>query len=278
MVQYSGKDYKYVQEALQYLEKFTPHHLRVFSFATSDYHFGHKLPFHYDRCHVEFHSHSLYQDPVKAQIVFDSSNYTFPPDIIFLNPAALPNVEPQAWLPTDWDITAKTCLVEWLQHIEELLFQGTSRKLSVPDIMAVDSEEDRSESLSVRTGASVEPVRSPSHGTVTRRVSNSGSHPSSILPHAEMVEFRRSFIQQCLMQYNDHVIRYDDKEFFSISLYLTVKIPSDLFQELQEYHCQAVQQRPEPKVAKARQEAPVIVSRKKIVTGHLDGSYFFFFL
>ncbi|KAL7323959.1 hypothetical protein PS15p_210542 [Mucor circinelloides] len=94
-------------------------HVIVTKKLTSHYDYGMKEPCIRDRIRI---SMGLTTKDIHCQVVFDSSNYYSPPDIIFDKSVIITEVfdveEQSALLPSDsWDLTNENCLYNWLEDM-----------------------------------------------------------------------------------------------------------------------------------------------------------------
>ncbi|EPB84821.1 hypothetical protein HMPREF1544_08391 [Mucor circinelloides 1006PhL] len=94
-------------------------HVIVTKKLTSHYDYGMKEPCIRDRFRI---SMGLTTKDIHCQVVFDSSNYYTPPDIIFDKSVIITEVfdveEQSALLPSDdWDLANENCLYNWLEDM-----------------------------------------------------------------------------------------------------------------------------------------------------------------
>ncbi|KAI7859426.1 hypothetical protein BDC45DRAFT_564234 [Circinella umbellata] len=115
--------YPMLQKALQYLDDNRIPGVHIISGHTSDPFFGQGKSRQYDRLDIHF-SYQNNRTKVPCQVVFDSSDYTFSPDII-INPTwqAFSN---EKLLLLEWEIEDPKCLQQWLSslwiHFNQMLF------------------------------------------------------------------------------------------------------------------------------------------------------------
>ncbi|KAL9542451.1 hypothetical protein MBANPS3_008609 [Mucor bainieri] len=94
-------------------------HIHVAKELTSHYNYGTEKPFIRDRFRIGM---GLKAKDIRCQVVFDSSNYYSPPDIIFDKSVIVSEVfdveEQAALLPTDdWDLKNEDCLYNWFEKL-----------------------------------------------------------------------------------------------------------------------------------------------------------------
>lgn len=97
----------------------TLQHVHVTQELSSHYNYGTEEPYIRDRFRIEM---GLKAKDICCQVVLDSSNYYFPPDIIF-NPSVIINdvfdiEELSALLPAgNWDLKNESCLYDWFESL-----------------------------------------------------------------------------------------------------------------------------------------------------------------
>ncbi|KAI9497624.1 hypothetical protein BDB00DRAFT_584125 [Zychaea mexicana] len=230
------------------------------------------------------------------RVLFDSSDYSFPPDLI-MDPVWHQFSTPDVF-PLEWCLDDPRCVHHWLST----LWGNLNQKL-----FGVKDNEERDELCSYQS-ASAPPVRTPTSvhqsapSPAPRREREQQEHeqPRSYEPSisssqnlsesaintfsdgiysshelrqeltlvetdsAMEVEYqspfeRRAFIEQWISDMPDQVIRFDAEDFASIVLYMTVRIPDVIWNELAVHHQRALMELQGKKVSKAKDTAPAIV-------------------
>ncbi|KAJ8662730.1 hypothetical protein O0I10_001694 [Lichtheimia ornata] len=264
--------YPKVAAAIQYLSEHAIPGITILGHHHSDHCYG---QIHHsarqDRINVRF---QYYGQIVDGQVIFDSSDYAFAPDILFDPNAPLISNDDARLLPIAWHIGDSACLHDWLQFVRQKIFNippeiNTQQDTTSDDLMEVDGEK-RSPHLDETTSASVV-VNETEAKTSTVAAEEADmvvdlpevrqepipiSSPSPPEPAPKVT--RKAFIEHWVKEMPNHVIRYDTD---SIVLYLTVKIPPSIWEEMQPYHRQSVDALAgcAVKISKPRDTAPCLV-------------------
>ncbi|RCH83560.1 hypothetical protein CU098_006549 [Rhizopus stolonifer] len=206
-----------------------------------------KLTCHYsfEKEHIEDRFDICIADKIDCQIVFDSSNYRFPPDLIFRNRHVkeLFDVDDVASLLPDkeWNINDEDCLYDWFERIlttvkQDALQQDTRKKRSTldPDADHVskrrkpampDLSDDEKDVFQKKSSCKLDnyPIFTIKQSTTSERKSNMDS--CVIPPNA--IQKRKECVMMWIKKFRDQIIRYDPVEFRHFTLYLNFKIAQD---------------------------------------------------
>ncbi|KAG0188172.1 hypothetical protein DFQ28_005293 [Apophysomyces sp. BC1034] len=248
--------YSHVAKAIQFFKDNTPLTLELTKAATSSYHYGSKLPFCDDRLDLTI----IYGDnqQLLCQVIFNSSDYSFPPDIV-VNDDRFDHSP--AWLPNQWDITDPSCLLSWLSDLQTKLDKAVRAEQTPPVTHATLCVLDSPELVP-------SPGRTSQEYHATKHESKY-SEPVDLMSDVESADendqdsqsfvCRRDFVQQWISDLPNHIMQYDIDSFLSVTLYLSVDIPTSLWDEMEKYRQLAIETKQYGKLSKARQLAPVIV-------------------
>ncbi|KAI9261488.1 hypothetical protein BDA99DRAFT_77516 [Phascolomyces articulosus] len=282
--------YSMLQVALKYLDENRISGVHIFSGQTSDPYYGQGKSRHYDRLDISF-SYQGDRAEVPCQIVFDSSDYEFPPDLI-IDPA-WQNFSSLETLPSEWHIDNPECIHEWLStlwlHFNQMLFGeeeydqlqssrectpvSTPAELPHPSLSAPAAfiEQQYQDLITSTRETSItsfsddreqQPSRShttqPEIMTIEDQSTSVEEYENTMdIEHRSPIE-RRAFIEQWISDMPNHVIRFDADQFSSIVLYMTVKIPDAIWSEMSMHH-QRLLNDCTTKVGKAKNTAPAVV-------------------
>ncbi|KAI7867788.1 hypothetical protein BDF14DRAFT_1799064 [Spinellus fusiger] len=240
--------YPHVIAAFEYANTHLPHCLIIEHLTEANSNTGLKRLYQ-DRFQVTFDRIDFGQ--VTAQIIFDASDYLFPPDITFTSDSPDTfSVDLKKLLPAStWDITQKNCLHDWLVVLWNHMYASTSSTSSENTEIAHSSGSSPLLDVDHKS----EDTKSP----WTRHRSREKS--MIVLDKADRFQLRKSFIKAWFEELPDHVMQCDASNYFYITLYITVSIPHKLRVQMREYQNRSYMKYMGQKVAKAHNSASVIV-------------------
>ncbi|KAI8142302.1 hypothetical protein BJV82DRAFT_616240 [Fennellomyces sp. T-0311] len=266
--------YELIHAALNHVAKNSVPGIEIFACASSDPYFGLKNPRHLDRLSVAFKFQGD-QVEIQCQILFDSSDYTFVPDII---------VDPEwhqlgvpALFPSEWPIHEEDCLRNWLTSIWKIFDHKIFGDELEEEYEEHDELQSSQSSIVPVTAATPTPEPLLTAGDAPDQVRPNVSYDTPILSFSDQEDTmeveerspleRRAFIEQWISTMPNHVIRFDAEHYESIALYLTVKIPDSIWREMQVHQQKSLLDlgdlaRGKGTVGKPKNSAPAIVQLK----------------
>ncbi|GAB5586296.1 hypothetical protein Unana1_01196 [Umbelopsis nana] len=152
---------------------------------------------------------------IECQIIFDPSDWQFPPDLIL--PASLETtfaIEQVA--SDDWDIRDRTCLFKYLMRLRELFIQEETKRLT-------SEHPDQVNDLTYSISASPE---SSSHLQVSH------SQPSMSTTPVQVSAYRQELTVALVEAFRNQILECDTVLYTSLSLYVNVRIPECMWQAL----------------------------------------------
>ncbi|KAI7882843.1 hypothetical protein K492DRAFT_205840 [Lichtheimia hyalospora FSU 10163] len=263
--------YPKVAAAIHYLSEHAIAGITILGHHHSDHCYG-QVPHsaRQDRINVRF---QYYGQIVDGQVIFDSGDYAFAPDILFDPNAPLISSDARL-LPIAWHIDDSACLHDWLQFVRQKIFdippEINTQQDTSDELMEVD--DDKKEHLDDTASASVIVDNTQTKASIVaeddvstdmvvdlpQMQEDQVGSPSSSPPEPAPKVTRQAFIRHWVEEMPNHIIRYDAD---SIVLYLTVKLPPSIWEEMQPYHRQSVDALAgcTVKISKPRDTAPCLV-------------------
>ncbi|KAL0088928.1 hypothetical protein J3Q64DRAFT_1439521 [Phycomyces blakesleeanus] len=212
-----------------------------------------------DRIEVNFKRGDLVE--VTCQIVFDSKDYLFPPDIIFTYPKEyLSEFDKFSLLlpPHEWDLTRIGCLHNWLQIIWKVICEYSS--------IGNSSQEKQKHSTSFLENSLDEYKEEESNSDYTDAVSTHSLDLSEENTHSkEQKDYmylsyigRKEIIEEWVPRIVDNLVWLDIDSYLSISFYISVEIPDEVQENMVDYQEESYSKFTQ-QIAKAHTDAPVLV-------------------